>query len=94
MERFDTRWLDNPESLEALIGRRAEYAGEPYSVIEILPDGPQLVLQHRDHMAIQQDLQGRAYRRVPETVCLELHDEHGQPSPQLELLRLESPEEL
>ncbi|MEF8793145.1 hypothetical protein [Thiohalorhabdus sp.] len=91
MERFDPRWLDNPESLESLIGCRAEYAGEPFSVIEILPDGPQLVLQHRDRRAIQQDMQGRPYRRVPETVCLELLDDHGQPSPQLELLLVESP---
>lgn len=90
MERFDPRWLDNPESLQALIGRQAEYAGEPFSVIEILPDGPQLVLQHRHRKAIQQDMQGRPYRRVPETICLELRDEHGQPSPQLELLFLET----
>jgi len=93
MERFDIRWLDNPDSLDALIGRRAEYAGEPFSVIEILPDGPQLVLQHRHHKAIQQDMQGRAYRRVPETICLELLDEDGQPSPQLELLFLATDEE-
>ncbi len=92
MERFDTRWLDDPDFLGALIGRRAEYGGEPYSVIEILPEGPQLVLQHRHRLAIQPDLQGRPYRRVPETVCLALRDEEGNPSPQLEILRLEIPE--
>lgn len=93
MVRFDTRWLEKPEALDALIGRAAEYAGEPYSVIEVLPEGPQLVLQHRDRLAIQADLQGRPYRRVPETVCLALRDEDGNPSPQLEILRLDTPEE-
>lgn len=91
MEPFDPRWLDEPESLDGLIGCRVEYAGEPYSVIEVLPEGPQLVLQHRDRQAIQPDLQGRPYRRVPETVCLDLRDEEGRPSPQLEILRLEVP---
>ena len=92
MASIDKDRLQDLAYLNGLIGFRAEYAGEPYSVIEVLPDGPQLVLQHRHRMAIQQDMQGRPYRRVPETVCLELRDEGGQPSLQLELLRLEADE--
>lgn len=71
-----------------LIGRRAEYAGDPYMVIDILPEGPQLVLQHLYEQTIQSDRQGHPYRRAPATLCLSIYDEEGRPNELLDLLYL------
>ena len=92
MEPFDQDRCDDPDYLFGLVGRDAEYAGEPYTILDVLPEGPHLVLQHRHHYAIQSDLQDRAYRRVPETLTLSLRDGEGRPSELLGLLYLDSPE--
>ncbi|HKJ71156.1 MAG TPA: hypothetical protein VKA55_05345 [Gammaproteobacteria bacterium] len=89
MTPFDKQRAADWDYLSGLIGRRAEYAGEPYTVIELLPDGPQLVLQHARQKSIQDDLQGRAYRRVPYTECLPVLDADGSPSDLLDLLLLD-----
>lgn len=58
--------------LRKLIGGRARYHDEIYEIIEVLEDGPALVLQNYDHKTIQADQHGEAHRRVPETVTLTL----------------------
>lgn len=61
------------DKLQGLIGNRLEYHGHTYQVIEVLADGPSLVLEYIDkidHAVIQADLHGEAHRRVPETVTI------------------------
>jgi hypothetical protein len=61
----------NVSHLRDFIGTRARYQGSLYEIIEILEDGPSLVLQNCDeHTTIQADQLGEAHRRVPETMTL------------------------
>ena len=61
----------NVSHLRDLIGSRARYLGAIYEIIEILEDGPALVLQNCDeHTTIQADQLGEAHRRVPQTMTL------------------------
>jgi len=90
MEPIDKSRATHLAYLNALIGQRVEYAGEPYLLIDVLPEGPQLVLQHERDQSIQDDIQGRPYRRVPRTVCLTTVTPEGEPSELLDLLRLPS----
>jgi trehalose utilization protein len=92
MNALDLSSYTDLEQLRSLIGQRVRYAGEPYRITDVLPEGPSLVLEHRSHDRIQDDLQGRAYRRVPETFDLRLLDDAGHLSELLELLELEAPE--
>lgn len=92
MTALDATSCANLDGLRALIGRHVRYAGEPYRVADILPEGPSLVLEHQDHDRIQDDLQGRAYRRVPQTLSLRLLDEDGTLSDLVELLELDPPD--
>lgn len=89
MTPFDKQRADDWDYLNDLIGRHAEYAGEPYTIIEVLPDGPQLVLQHARQKQIQDDMQGRAYRRVPYTECIPTRGPDGAPNDLLDLLRVD-----
>ncbi len=84
--------------LHALIGREVDYAGVYCQVIDVLSDGPSLVLGRlRDEGVIQPDQYGDAKRRVPKTYTVPLiseidHDLHpvvralAEPE-QLEVLR-------
>lgn len=61
------------EQLRALIGRRVRHAGVQCQVIEILEDGPALVLQDcEQHTIIQPDQHGEAHRRVAPTFIVPL----------------------
>lgn len=61
------------EQLHSLIGTHARYQGALYEVIEILDDGPSVVLQDCEHhTTIQADQHGEAHRRVPETLTLHI----------------------
>lgn len=91
MTPFDKDRYRDLDYLFGLIGCPAEYASEPYAVLDVLPEGPQLVLQHRHEQAIQSDLQDRPYRRAPATLCLSTYDDEGHPSELLDLLYLEGP---
>jgi hypothetical protein len=92
MTALDSQTSADLDHLRSLIGRRVRYAGEPYRIADVLPEGPSLVLEHQDHNRIQDDLQGRAYRRVPETLSLRLLDESGELSELVELLELDPPQ--
>lgn len=54
------------QRLRQLIGSRVRLHGDPFQVIEVLPEGPVVVLQalDADHV-IQANAQGEASRRVP-----------------------------
>jgi len=67
MKNTDTKVDD----LRNLIGTRARYQGSLFEIIEVLEDGPALVLQDCDkHTIIQADQHGEAHRRVPQTMTL------------------------
>ncbi len=54
--------------LRKLIGGRVRYLGQIYQIVEILEDGPTLILQNDTGNTIQADQMGEAHRRVPESV--------------------------
>lgn len=56
------------KDLRDLIGQFVEYQGIRCEVIEVLEDGPAIVLQDcNNHNTIQADQHGEAHRRVPKT---------------------------
>lgn len=56
------------DNLRDLIGRYAELHDTRCEIIEVLEDGPALVLQDCEHhTSIQADQHGEAHRRVPKT---------------------------
>jgi len=62
---------NNVDHLRDLIGTRALYNGILFEIIEVLEDGPSLVLQDCEkHTTIQADQLGEAHRRVPQTMTL------------------------
>ncbi len=68
----------NLESLHNLIGHEVEFAGSLCQIIEILEDGPALILQQRQHLTtIQADQHGEAHRRVPATITIQVYEQHG-----------------
>jgi len=59
--------------LQRMIGAQARYHDDAYQVIEVLEDGPAIVLQQLgDNTTIQADQHGDAHRRVPRTLTLHL----------------------
>lgn len=61
------------EQLRDLIGLRVWHRGQQWQVIEVLEDGPSLVLQDcAPHTVIQPDQHGEAHRRVPHTLNVPL----------------------
>jgi hypothetical protein len=74
--------LDNPsikvEYLRELIGLKVRHQGSEWEIIEILEDGPALVLRDCEmHTVIQADQHGEAHRRVPSTITIPLFDQDG-----------------
>lgn len=64
------------EQLRAFIGRRVRHKNIECQIIEILEDGPALVLQDcEQHTVIQGDQHGEAHRRVAPTFIIPLHDD-------------------
>ena len=57
------------KQLRGMIGINLFYHNKPCQVIEVLEDGPSLVLQYLENN-IQQNQHGNAHRRVPETICI------------------------
>jgi hypothetical protein len=65
--------------LRALIGREVEFRGCSCTVIEVLEDGPALVLRANGGTAvIQSNLHGEPRRRVPETHTVSLAGPAGE----------------
>lgn len=66
------------EQLRCLIGSRVRYEGATCEIIEVLEDGPALILQYADeHVEIQADQHGEAHRRVPTTVTVPILSPDG-----------------
>ncbi len=63
------------EKLRRLIGREVLHQGRRCRIIEVLEEGPSLILQHlTHHTTIQPDQHGEARRRVPATETIEVRD--------------------
>ena len=61
------------QRLRDLIGLRVRYQDQDWQIIEVLEDGPSLVLQDcTTHTVIQPDQHGEAHRRVPNTLTIPL----------------------
>jgi len=59
------------DQLRGLIGINVQYQGESYHVVEVLEDGPSLILKAIDeHTVIQPNILGDASRRVPEIMTI------------------------
>lgn len=68
----------NVDRLRNLIGHEVIFAGIPCQIIEILEDGPSLILQHHHQLTtIQADQHGEAHRKVPTTITIPVFDPHG-----------------
>ncbi|MBI3773854.1 MAG: hypothetical protein HY272_14310 [Gammaproteobacteria bacterium] len=74
--------------LAVLIGREVNYSGNPCQIVEILEDGPALVLQYHNY-TIQADQHGEAHRKAPNTVIIPIYDHEGNGwHPEFAALRL------
>ena len=70
--------LDDVSRLRSLIGRQVHHQGQLCQIIEILEDGPALILQEiAQHPTIQPDQHGEAHRRVPATITVPVLDKDG-----------------
>lgn len=78
------------DQLRTFIGHRVRHEGVECQIIEILEDGPALVLQDcEQHTVIQADQHGEAHRRVAPTFIVPLTgDESGELNPAFVSLRL------
>jgi hypothetical protein len=66
------------EHLRDLIGLKVNHQGSQWEIIEVLEDGPSLVLRDCEmHTVIQADQHGEAHRRVPSTTTIPLFDRDG-----------------
>jgi hypothetical protein len=63
------------EDLRDLIGLRVRHGGIDCQIIEVLEDGPSLVLQEEWGHAIQPDQYGEAHRRVPHTLTVPIFND-------------------
>ena len=76
--------FSDPARLRALIGLELDWEGHRWQVIEILPDGPSVVLQATDGAReIQANQHGEAARRVPRCREVPARDADGGPHPEL-----------
>jgi hypothetical protein len=62
--------------LAVLIGREVDYNGISCQIVEILEDGPALVLQYHNY-TIQADQHGEAHRKAPNTTIIPIYDAEG-----------------
>lgn len=68
----------NPHRLQDLIGKRLQYRGSYCQIIDILDEGPALILQDcSDHKTIQANQFGEANRRVSPTFVISLLNVRG-----------------
>ena len=63
--------------LRKMIGLSVYYRGQQGSIIEVLEDGPSLVLQAVGDDRIQHNLHGHPTRRSPNTVTVRVLSENG-----------------
>lgn len=62
------------EQLRSLIGARILHHDQEYRLVEVIDDGPCILLQYTGPQTIiQADQHGNAHRRVPETLMVPLY---------------------
>lgn len=67
------------DQLRELIGVRVEHEGVHCEIIEILEDGPALILQNCEAFSvIQPDQHGEAHRKVPPTLTIPIFAPDGK----------------
>ncbi|KAB7627627.1 hypothetical protein [Alkalilimnicola sp. S0819] len=83
--------MPQADSFYHLIGRHLHYQGRQLQVVEVLPDGPALVLAETGgDGTIQANQFGEANRRVPETWTIPCYSGDGRsPHPLLAQLGLD-----
>lgn len=65
--------------LREMIGTRVRFENRCWEIVEILEDGPAIILQDCDqHTVIQPDQHGEAHRRVPSTRTIPIFTPEGQ----------------
>ncbi len=86
-----TNKLINTTNLRKLIGQKVEHNGQQCQVIEVLEDGPALILKILDRQSnIKADAHGEAHRKVPTTITLPVFDGDGDSfSPDFNALALD-----
>lgn len=65
------------EQLREMIGLRVRYHNVDCQIVEVLEDGPALILEDLEHhISIQADQHGEAHRKVPKTYTIKIltHD--------------------
>jgi len=65
------------KELRAMIGMGVCYHGIESTIIEVLEDGPSLVLQSISSASIQSNLHGHPTRRSPQTLAVRVLSENG-----------------
>ncbi len=76
--------FDDPARLRALLGLELDWDGHRWQVVDILPEGPMVVLQATDGAReIQPNQHGDAARRVPLRREVPARDADGEPHPDL-----------
>jgi len=74
-------------------GQTVTHQGSRWTIIDVLADGTELVLEAQDNKPVQPDQHGHGHRRTAATVSLPLLDEHGGWHPQILALGLKLPEQ-
>ena len=65
------------KELRAMIGMNVVYQGTHGTIIEVLEDGPSLVLNTKDTGSIQRNLHGHPTRVSPHTLTVRVLSENG-----------------
>ncbi len=78
----------NIDSLRTMIGRKVSWLGGSGVVVELLEDGPSLVIR-MDGLAIQADSLGYPRRKANETVLIQVYNPEGSYS--LDFLEIMKP---
>lgn len=65
------------KELRAMIGMSVVYKGNHGTIIEVLEDGPSLVLNTKDTASIQRNLHGHPTRVSPHTLTVRVLSENG-----------------
>lgn len=74
--------MDTLDDLRMLIGRRLEWHGVPCEIVEVLDEGPSLVLRSVEPgRPVHGDRHGEAVRRGPDTFEVPVADGDGNAHP-------------
>jgi hypothetical protein len=76
------------QALRSLVGQRVRHQNSTWCVIDVLADGPSVVLRDcENHLALQRDQFGEPHRMVPRTLVVAVWDDETQ-QPTSEFLSL------